>query len=260
MNFTKIATMSVVALGIIAAQSASATSYRWTWDGVTGPYNPAGGDVKSATATYDNVSQDFMFETRIGNAPGTHKKPNGFWMAMSDGPNPKGVAGELAIFYFDATGSQPVLTAYGYNGANGNNSFRDGNGLVAGNQTPDKIATSKVNPASWINNLRVSNNADGTRTFKMDIKGSVINSYTPRNGNPADWKGVKFENNFGIWFHPTLDSCFTYGHDGYLTNYTFGRQGWLDLENQEAVPEPASMTALALGLAAIARRKRARSK
>lgn len=246
--------LAVLALGV--ATSASATTYRWTWDGVTGPYNPAGGDVKLATASYDEGSQDFSFETRIGNAPGTHTKPNGFWMAMSDGPNPKGVAGELAIFYFDATGSTPVLTAYGYNGANGNNSFIDGNANISGNQTPDKIRTSKVNPASWINSLGVQNNADGTRTFKFNIKGSVINSYNPINGDPADWKGVKFKNKFGIWFHPTIGSSFRYGHDGFLTSYHFSRQGWLDLEHQNAVPEPATMIALGAGAAALVARRR----
>lgn len=125
-----------VAVMVATFAGAHATTYRWSWDGVTGPYSAAGGAIESLTAEYNSANQNLKYNVTFGNAPGTSSRPNGYWLAMSSGPNPKGVAGELALFYFDASRSTPVLTAYGYNGQNDGTSWMDGS-PASGTQAPD---------------------------------------------------------------------------------------------------------------------------
>lgn len=252
MNWKTLISMALV-VGAIAP--ASATTWRWTWDKSPTGYNAAAGKVQSATATYNEATQQFTYEVKIGKAD-NGKLPNMIYLALNDGPNPKGIAGELPIFFLDATTNNPVLTAYGYNGLNTQDSWRDGS-PAAGIQAPDRIRTSKVNPSNWINNLSVST-VNNVRTFKFDIKGQVINQHDSPYGTAADWNGVKFREKFGIWFGTLQDAHTSYNHQGYLNSLSFGKRGWIDLSHQTAVPEPATMTALALGAAAALRRRKAK--
>lgn len=246
-------TMALAMMGVLAA-GANATTWRWTWDRGPAGYSAAAGPVQFAEATYNTTTQRFTYEVRIGRAS-NGKLANGIYAAFNDGPNPKGIAGELPIFYFDASSSQPVLTAYGYNGLNTTTSWQDGS-PAAGTQAPDRIRTSRVN-GSWVNQLSVVT-ANNTRTFRFDIDGSVINSFRSQYGRPQDWNGVKFGPKFGIWAGFLQDLHTQYNHDGYLKSFNHGTRGYIDLSHQQAVPEPATMTALGLGLAAIVRKHRAK--
>lgn len=237
------------------ATQAEATTYRWTWDGVTGPVSHDGGRIKAASSSYDNGTQDFGFSVTLGKRAADNQNSQGYWLAVSNGPNPKGSAGELAIFYFDASRSTPVLTAYGYNGQNGFTSFMDGS-PAAGTQTPDRIATSKLN-SSWIQNLAVNTNSDGSRTMSFNIHGAVINNYNPVNQGPNAWKGVAYGESLGLWMHPVTQLTTSYNQAGFLKSFNFCNSGWLDLNDQhtESVPEPASMAALALGCVGLIRKR-----
>ncbi len=242
--------------GIMLAQSAQAQTWRWTWNGDRSYVNDSAGRFDSAFATYRPSDQKFSFNLTMDAQAGTDKKVNGYWLAISNGPNPKGIAGELAMFYFDASGAQPVLTSYGYNGVNGSNSYQDGS-PADGIQAPDKIASSLTN-SNFVNGIGVSDLGNGRQEFAFAINGSVINSYKPTNGNPADWKGVAFTDKMGIWLHPVLDGDFQYNPDGFLKSFNYSQNGWMDGNNLQAecVPEPASITAVFAGIAALAKRRK----
>ena len=260
MNFKLI---SMVALSVSMIGVASASTFRWTWSSVghtngaqpTGGnlfYNPAGGGIDALQIDYNSTTKNFRYDVTFDNT-----QTNGFWAAVSPGDNPKGHAGELALFYFDASAGSPVLSAYAYNGVNGGNSYKDGS-PAPGTQTPDFIRSSLTN-SSWINNLSVSDSG-GKRRMIFDIDATSINNHTPAYPGPggiAEWTGAAFGNKIGIWFHPAKGVTSSYSN-GKLTNFHVGQEGWLDGDNLQTVPEPATMTALGLGLAAIARRRRAK--
>lgn len=253
MNISKFAAIALVASAIVT--SSQAVTYRWTFSSATSPigYNNDGGKIDSIEATFNSANNRLTYDVTFDKAPGQSSKTSGYWLALNDGPNPKGIEGELALFYFDASSSsQPVLSVYGYNGVNGDNSYKDGR-AAAGTQAPDFILSSKTN-SSWINDLSVSHVGTKTR-MKFDIDATSINNRTPLYGG-SDWTGAQFNNKFGIWFHPVRGLQTSYKADGGLNSFHYSSQGWLDASNLEAVPEPATMLALSAGFAMLARRRR----
>lgn len=249
--------MLLAALGMaVAANATGAPSYKWVWDGSIEAgegYSNYAGIIDHVEAEYVPTTQKYSFSVTFKKAS-NNKLPNGFWLATSDGPNPKGKSGELPIFYFDASRSTPVLTAYGYNGKNDGSSWYDG-AETPGTQAPDKIASSKVT-SNFIENISVQN-VGTKRTMSFAIRGALVNNYVPNNQTSSPWTGLDFASKFGIWFHPLQDMSTSYGHDGFLTSLNKGREGYLDLfdENTTPVPEPATITVLALGAIAALRRR-----
>lgn len=243
------------AFGLAASASAAlATNWIWDWDGSTA-YNQDGGRINSIHAEFNDATNRFVWRTNFGNNP-SGKRTEGFWLAVSPGPNPKGHAGELSIYYFDAGSASPTLTVYAYNGVNGNTSYKDGS-PQAGNQPPDKILSSRLT-TNWINALTVVNNANGTRTMTIDINATAIQNHVPMYPGPggqAEWTGTAFGQKLGLWFHPVTGISTAY-QQGWLTDFKFKDQGWLDGENFRTVPEPGTMVALGAGLAALAARRR----
>jgi hypothetical protein len=262
----KFALLAVAALSVMGG--AQATTYRWTWTsaghsngaqpgGGTLDYSSYGGAINTIFTEFNTTTNQLKYEVEF-NTTAT----NAYWLAMSPGANPKGYAGELALFYMDASTSTPVLTAYGYNGNNGDNSYVDGS-QIGGTQAPDLILSSK-NSTSWINNLQVTD-AGGKRTMKFDINATAVNNHVPLYPGPggiAEWTGAEFGNKIGIWFHQVQGAQTTYHTSGPLTGgvktFSYSKQGYLDGSNLQTVPEPATMTALALGLAAIARKRKSK--
>lgn len=252
----------IAVTGLVAVLAASASATTWQFDLTPqnggGPgygYNAAGGSVKKISSTFNDVTERLTFEATFGNsAAGT--LPDGYWLVLNDGPNPKGTSDELAIFYFDTgvtNNGQAKLTAYGYNGQNGNSSYFDGSN-ASGTQAPDKIASS-LTTNNFVNSLAVVNNANGTRTMKFDINAALVNNHDPKYGPANNWIGTGFDNKVGIWFHPVDGLDAQYGTDGFLKKFDFSKQGWVDGSNLEAVPEPFTMGALGL-MALAARRKK----
>ena len=260
MNTKNLLAVSFAAAALFSQVSAHTWSVTLTPE--TGPrtgygYSDDGGKVNRITSTFNTQTQRLTYTVNMGKSD-ANSLPDGFWLALNDGPNPKGIAGELALFYFDNTKSGgPILTAYGYNGFNGDSSFRDGS-PAAGTQTPDRIRSS-ITDRSWINSLTSKDEANGTRTFSFDINASVINNRTPLYGNSQTWEGAQFRDKVGIWFHQVDGLHTSYDSAGYLTNWSWGKQGWVDGENLKAVPEPFTMSVLGLGLAAMARRRARKS-
>lgn len=129
---------------------------------------------------------------------------DGFWLVVSDGPNPKSNANEYAILYGDRDANR--ITAYTYDGTNGPNSYKTG----------DYLAT--------YDNVFSSGGPDMTM-YTLDVSG--INAAF----NTADWDGVQLGSNSGIWFHQSAGSNFSYNADGTIADYAFSGQMWLDAAN-----------------------------
>ena len=242
--------------------SASATTYRWTWNSLGSTngaqpgggelfYNPAGGQIKNIDAQFNQSNANLKYEVNFKD-----RQTDGLWLVLSPGENPKGHAGQLSIFFLDASGSQPTLLAYSYNGVNGHQSWKDGS-PAAGTQAPDLILSS-LKTTDWINSLSVVNVAGGGQKFSFDINAAAIQNHTPKYPGPqgqSEWTGSAFGNKFGIWMH-TVNGLETSYQNGALKSWTYCEEGWVDGGNLQTVPEPGSMTALGLGIAAMLRRMR----
>ena len=83
------ALVSAVAIASLAS-SAEAGFWRWTYN------NPSHTWFKSMTAEFDPATKRFKWDFTTGT------QTNGYWLALSPGPNPKGHAGELACRLGDA--------------------------------------------------------------------------------------------------------------------------------------------------------------
>lgn len=248
-------------LGGVVVASAAATEYQFSWTPASGGgINNAGGTIHSVLSKYNTVTKRFSWYLTLGAIPGGGGEyAKGMYLAVSPGPNPKGHAGELSILYFDASGSNPRLTAYAYNGkTDGVDSWKDGS-TASGIQTPDRIKSS-VNSPGWTTDLSVVDNGNGTKTYRMAFDGSDIIDHAPLYPGPggqAEWTGIGYGNNIGVWMG-TLTTLSTSYTDGFLSTFTWGNRGWLDGANftTTVVPEPTSMAVLGLGALALLRKRK----
>lgn len=252
-----IRSVAAAAVVVVAGSVASAAVYSWNFTagqpGGNYAINNTGGTFQSVQSTYNSVSQRLTFSVVFSN-----QITKGFTLALNNGPNPNGLAGELALLYFDATTiASPKITVYGYNGANLQTSWIDGNGNVSGNQTPDRIVSTG---ASGFTNSASVVDASGKRTMSFDINVAAINAFTPSYtaGNP--WKGMKFDSKVGIWMHPVKSLTSAYGtsgaSNGYLTTWNIGsgNEGYFDGTNfvtDTLIPLPPAAWAGLAGLAGV---------
>ena len=198
-----------------AAGSASATIY--TYDDPHGLYS--GGQIltENFSSTYDAANQRFSMTTTV-NGSISRSTADGFWIVLSDGPNPKNHVNEYAILYGDAVNNR--ITAYVYDGVNSANSYKD----------PHRYIT------SFSGKLDYTDLGGGRSTFSIsDLDVSGINGFL---ADPA-WDGVAFGDEIGIWFHPAMMESLKYS-GAQLTEYRFHTQGWYDLANRPTNSQPGS--------------------
>jgi MYXO-CTERM domain-containing protein len=250
MTKTILATAATLALASTAMAEVRSVTL-----GRSGPgygINDGGGVISSVTNSFDTTTHQFNFTASFSD-----RTTNGFWLAVSPGPNPKGHSGELALIYFDASNTSNLrATVYAYNGLNGDNSWRDGTAR-SGTQTPDFIGA-LINGVN--STLTFQNTPGGGRTLGLSFDATFIQNHLPL--DPIDrarneWTGVAFGEQYGIWFHPVRGLQTSYGNNGELCGWDYSSQGWLDGGGIPTVPTPGAAAMLGLGALAATRRRRA---
>lgn len=252
--------LALVGVGAVSA-TASADLYVWDWDanvdGTSG-LNMNAGEFSSIHAEYDTVTERFLWDVTFAD-----QITDGYTLAVNDGPNPKGHAGELGLIYFDATGDDARVTVYAYNGVNSMNSYKDGS-PASGTQTPDMILAASMVDATMLNHssiieASVIDGIDGSRRMTLEMDASIVNAHAPEYPGPdgiEEWTGVQFAELLGLWMHPVKNLVTEYNEDGTLANWR-GSQGWFDGSGFETTPTPGSALLLSMGVVAATRRRRA---
>lgn len=243
---------SIACAAMVAAcgmASAQAPAFEWSWNrGDSGvSINDNAGRFSSVYAYYNTITERFVWEATFDN-----QITEGFTLAVNEGRNPKGIAGELALVYVDLTHGAPVVTAYGYNGLNAQTSFRDGE-PAGGTQAPTRIATSEAE-SGFVNSVDVID-ANGGRTIRLDLDASAINAFGAANGMP-EWEGLRFGEEIGMWFHSNKDLSSSYNAEGFLSSWD-GDQGYFDGSGRVTtpVPTPATFALSGVGLGMLASRR-----
>jgi hypothetical protein len=247
------------AAAVVAPASSSTFTYEWTrpaadtdqWWSLNNKSNNGGwidvdnriGYHKSIETTYNEKSNiltwDAVFQKKGNNLP------SGGWLVLTDGSNPKDRDREYAIFYLD--GASKKLTAYAYNGQN-SNSYQSNPFL-----------------GSWENAVQMFDNGN-ERSIGFAINVATINN---RSDLGSNWKGAKFGNELGIWFHTNTNPAAQYNADGSLKSFNTSG-GWFDSKNASLVatetknvPEPITgviATASALGMGSTLKKRMRKQK
>lgn len=229
--------------GVALAGVASAAQYEWVYNGSSPVQNTSGGTVSALRSTFDTATDAFTWDVTYSD--GVAKNTNGFWLVVSDGPNPKNSVGQLAIMYFDATNlAAPKVSIYRYNGQNSSNSFLTPNDLLA---SSTGIRASDISASA--------SQSGGSRTFHLSVDATAINNLY---GAPVmpDWEGIEFGTHIGMWFHSIKNAQFAY-NGSRITGLT-GTAGWLDGNDECTTLIPAPGAAGLAGLAGIAALRRRR--
>ena len=225
------------------------------------PGSAAGGAIDTINSSFRPSDNRFEWTVRFSD-----QISDGYTLVLSPGDMPQGTAGEFAAIYFDATDTNnPVVSIYGYNGLNNPSSFRDGS-EAPGNQTPDRILSTLVDP-SFIVDLSVADDGLGGRTMTLIMDATVVNTHSPAYPGPpgTDWTGLAYGEEIGVWFHPFSSLTTEYHPEGgqfpAATNYLsrwIGVSGFYDAAGLTTtlVPAPGTAALIAMsGLIATRRRR-----
>ena len=222
-------TSALLTAASVLLASAPAFATTFTFDSSNLPGATEAGKTKSITTSFNDNNNKFSWSsTYAKNQNGI--LPDGLWLVANDGPNPKGHAGELAIYYLD--GINKKVSIFDYNGANSSNSL--------------------THPGNFLGSTTLEVTEGGnekTFAFNFDTDDFDLSGISDKSA----WKGSAFDKNIGLWVHGVSGLKSEYdAKTGVLTKFGYAGQSWYDVsdEHATAVPEPAS--AAALGLFAVA--------
>ena len=213
----------------------------------------------SITTSFDDVNNiltwNSVFEEK-GDA-----KPQGGWLVLTDGPNPKDIEQEYAIFYMD--GVTGTLSAYAYNGQNNSGSYNTNAFLGSWENAVNIIDNGTERSLGFSVDVSSIFDVDAINAMSVNQTRHVMNYETNEYEEvevvdlDANWKGTGFGEELGVWFHATANPNASYNADGTLSHFT-GYGSYFDSEQASlkaqivteekvaAVPEPASMSLLSL--------------
>ena len=260
---------------IVAALSASASAdfYAFNWDrpdqptidaNATGPFSyqignvhvgDSAGQINTIGATFNSSTNMMSWSLNIGQVPDGDpgQSLSGFSVVLTSGAMPDG-PGQVAQFFFDATGVSPVLTGYAYNGHPWSPSFEDGSWLP-GNQQPDRIFTSLNDVNGVTQSIDDTTEGDGSRSWSFMIDVTSILAHTPMYPQPWSWEGTGFGDEIGLWVQTFTNAQVNYDGDGYIESACYDRVGYFDADNQSTIPAPGALALLSIGLLAVRRRR-----
>jgi len=233
------ATIAIAALSVISA-IAPANAATFTYED-SAPKRGDGLSLTHRAGKYSNITASFNDQTDVLNwsstftrNKGNNNLSDGAWLVLSDGENPKNNVDEYAIMYMDAVNQK--VSIYNYDGENSANSYK----------SSDFLGSTALN---------VIENGNDEITFEFSLDATDINNNT---NYGADWKGIAFDEEIGLWFHNTSGLHTSYGANGELLDFSSARSGWYDTSkpfsttvSAASVPEPGSVAALAVfGVAA----------
>lgn len=225
--------------GAAISTSAMGAVFNWNYNGVSPSQNANAGMISNIDASFNNATDQFSWDVTYSN--GVTKDTDGFWLVVSDGPIPRGVANQFAIIYFDATNlASPKVSIYRYSGQN--------NGL-SWSSPADLLASSQIG-GSGIS--ATATQTGGQRRFQLSLDATAINSAFAS----ADWEGIEFGPSIGVWFHTVGGASTSYNSAKKLTRFDYNKEGWLDASDLTTIPAPGSVALLGLAGVFAARRRR----
>lgn len=257
--------LAAPALGSVFAFNWSRPSDTTVEASRTGPFtyqvgsiavDESAGRINAISASFDSLTNRMSWSLNIGDLPSNtaSQSLSGFTLLLTGGGQPNG-PGEVAQFYFDATGPSPILTAYAYNGHPWSPSHEDGSWLP-GVQQPDRIFTSLNDSASVVQSLSDIVEADGSRRWSFDIDIASIVAHQPLYPQPWPWIGAGFGDEVGIFVQTFTDTHVSYSDDGYVSGVCVGGMGSFEASHQPTVPAPGVASLLALAMVRGNRRRR----
>ncbi|MEM9087375.1 MAG: PEP-CTERM sorting domain-containing protein [Cyanobacteria bacterium P01_F01_bin.53] len=250
----KIVTSLALAVLSLALTSAPVSAVTFTFD-----TNRAGGSSHAGTQTafttsFDDTTDLLTWSTTYKRNPDTNALADGGWLVLSEGDNPRADALQYAIFYLD--GNNNKVLAYNYDPVDRKHSWR--NSELLGETT-----------------LNITNSGSGStgadplvRTMDFSFDMTDINNRTDLG---TDWKGARFGEKVGIWFHAVDGLSTDYDASGRLTAFDHGVESRFDTkaldtvpsdvdpisaDSSKSVPEPTTVMAMGVFAAAAAFTKR----
>ncbi|MCB1212143.1 MAG: hypothetical protein KDK97_22660, partial [Verrucomicrobiales bacterium] len=167
------------------------------------------GTIRSMSMSYNPTTKELRGEIRLKCYSGS-RPFQGFWMALSDGPIPRG--NDRAILYYDGyDANNPKMTMYVYDGSQSENSWSNPGKLLS-----SSVTSAKLQPGPMVN--------EGSNYFRVqfnaDLSSVNVGENFPTFNLPKEWNGMRFGSEVGVSLHFfKFNGQPTYNASGALTAF-----------------------------------------